>query len=318
MRSIIFLSPSSSIKFKLRTSAVNGLLPNVLKIYSRETSNARNFVLFCEVDRQLSKVTTKGYREYIQRLLRTLNKDQLAITKDDLRQYLKGIQENYSKWQYVYANALRSFKVYFRDYLNRGYLVDSFKFPKIPQYPKRVPTKEDIQSFYHAISDLKGKSMYLLFATSGLRRIEYLTLLVESIDIENRTVVPTIHSGITKKTWCTFFNEECRHVLLEYLETETKHRPKLFPWNSRKYGNVFWREARKKTELKITPQTLRDWFCCQMGELGVPDRYLDAFCGRVPKSVLARHYTDYSPERLKRIYDKAGLTALSQPLFFFS
>jgi len=48
-----------------------------------------------------------------------------------------------------------------------------------------------------------------------------------------------------------------------------------------------------------------------MGELGVPDRYIDAFCGRVPKSVLARHYTDYSPERLKRIYDKAGLKVLS-------
>jgi intergrase/recombinase len=48
-----------------------------------------------------------------------------------------------------------------------------------------------------------------------------------------------------------------------------------------------------------------------MGELGVPDRYIDAFCGRVPRSILARHYTDYSPERLKRIYDKANLRVLS-------
>jgi len=47
-----------------------------------------------------------------------------------------------------------------------------------------------------------------------------------------------------------------------------------------------------------------------MGELGVPDRYIDALCGRAPKSILARHYTDYSPERLKRIYDKAGLEVL--------
>ena len=30
-------------------------------------------------------------------------------------------------------------------------------------------------------------------------------------------------------------------------------------------------------------------------------RYIDAFCGKTPKSVLARRYTDYSPERLKRI-----------------
>ena len=36
----------------------------------------------------------------------------------------------------------------------------------------------------------------------------------------------------------------------------------------------------------------------------------DAFCGRVPKSVLARHYTDYSLQRLKEIYDRTNLTIL--------
>jgi len=30
--------------------------------------------------------------------------------------------------------------------------------------------------------------------------------------------------------------------------------------------------------------------------VGVPDRYVDAFCGRVPRTVLASHYTDFSPE----------------------
>jgi len=52
-------------------------------------------------------------------------------------------------------------------------------------------------------------------------------------------------------------------------------------------------------------------FACEMGRLGVPDRYVDAFCGRVPQSVLARHYTGFSPERLKEIYDQAGLVIFS-------
>jgi hypothetical protein len=47
-----------------------------------------------------------------------------------------------------------------------------------------------------------------------------------------------------------------------------------------------------------------------MGVLGVSDRYIDAFCGRTPKSVLARHYTDYNSERLRRIYDEANLKVL--------
>ena len=48
-----------------------------------------------------------------------------------------------------------------------------------------------------------------------------------------------------------------------------------------------------------------------MGNLGVSDRYIDAFCGRTPKSVLARHYTDYNPERLRNIYEKANLKVVA-------
>jgi intergrase/recombinase len=48
-----------------------------------------------------------------------------------------------------------------------------------------------------------------------------------------------------------------------------------------------------------------------MGNLGVGNRYVDAFCGRVPNSVLARHYTDFSSDRLKEIYDKAEIRVLS-------
>jgi len=52
---------------------------------------------------------------------------------------------------------------------------------------------------------------------------------------------------------------------------------------------------------------LLKWFSSEMATLGEGDRYIDTFCGRTPKTILARHYTDYSPEKLKRIYDKADL-----------
>jgi intergrase/recombinase len=45
--------------------------------------------------------------------------------------------------------------------------------------------------------------------------------------------------------------------------------------------------------------------------LSVSETYVDAFCGRVPKSVLARHYTDFSPEKLIKIYEKASLNILA-------
>jgi intergrase/recombinase len=68
-----------------------------------------------------------------------------------------------------------------------------------------------------------------------------------------------------------------------------------------------WKVARDKTGIDITPQKLRQWFCSEMLRRGVSETHVDAFCGRVSKSVLARHYTDFPPEKLKEIYEKAGL-----------
>ena len=51
---------------------------------------------------------------------------------------------------------------------------------------------------------------------------------------------------------------------------------------------------------------LRKWHSTVLGELGIPDRYVDVFQGRAPRNVLAKFYTGIELERLKRIYDKAS------------
>jgi hypothetical protein len=48
-----------------------------------------------------------------------------------------------------------------------------------------------------------------------------------------------------------------------------------------------------------------------MLRLSGSETYVDAFCGKVPKSVLARNYTDYESEKLKDIYGKTGSELLS-------
>jgi integrase len=207
---------------------------------------------------------------------------------------------------------LKALKCYFRKYLKLD-TMDSFRFPKEPFIPKRVPTREQLQKLYAALPTLKERALFLLYATSGLRKNEVLSMRLEDLDLDRRIIVPNIHIGNTKKSWIGFFNEEARQVLTEYLKecqqnSQYHHKIRVFNPSNEPTG---WKEAREVTGLNITPKVLRDWFCCEMGELGVPDRFIDAFCGRVPKSILARHYTDYSPERLKRIYDKAELKVLS-------
>jgi len=36
-----------------------------------------------------------------------------------------------------------------------------------------------------------------------------------------------------------------------------------------------------------------------------------AFCGRIPRTVLAKHYLGYSQDKLKAIYDKADMKILA-------
>lgn len=145
-----------------------------------------------------------------------------------------------------------------------------------------------------------------LARASGLRRKEGLSLRPEDVDEEMRIVMPNKGLGGTKNTWVTFYNEEMEGLLEDF---NPKRGKRWIPIRTDDFKDV-WKVSNEKTGIKITPQVLRDWFCVAMGEAGVQDRYVDAFCGRLPKSVLAKHYTDYSPPRLKKIYDKARLKVL--------
>ena len=211
----------------------------------------------------------------------------------------------------TYANALCALKVFFRDFMGMEEVVRTFRFPRRPVKLKMIPSKAEVQRFYYALKTPRARALFLMYATTGLRKSEVLSLKMEDLDLERRMVIPARgYSGQTKHSWVSFFNTEAEEALRAYLASRKYIGPKVFPIHHQDFLRI-WREAYKETGIHITPQVLREWFACEMGKLGVPDRYVDAFCGRVPRSVLARHYTDYSPERLKEIYVRAGLKVLS-------
>jgi len=263
------------------------------------------FKEFCRIDLNRSERTIEGHWLFAKGFLDVLDKDPMQVTQDDIRAYLARFK---IKNPNTYANVLKSLKVFFRDFLKMPNVVESFKFPRRIYTPKTVPSKEDLQRFFKELDNLRDQTAFLLYATSGLRRNELLTLSLDEVDVENRIISPrnAHQSSTTKNTWVNIFNFEAQTYLKRYLLSRETGDSRLFPVTEVTIRRAFKR-ANEKTGLQITPQVLRDWFCCQLGELGVPDRYVDAFCGRIPKSVLAKHYTDYSPEKLKRIYDNANL-----------
>jgi len=256
------------------------------------------------VDLRRSKRTAYEKVWFIKRLLKAVAKTPTEITIEDLRGYLKTL-EGYSPS--YYKNLLASLKVFFRDFLGLPELVESFKFPNQPFKPKHIASKEQVKHFYECLETSKEKALFMLYATTGLRRDEILSLELENIDFNSRMITPNNHTGETKKSWVSFFNDEAEQALKEYLATKKASRSqRLFPMQ-REEAIKLWKTARDKIGLNITPQRLREWFCSEMLRLRVSETYIDAFCGRVPQSVIARHYTDFSPEKLREIYGRARL-----------
>lgn len=192
-----------------------------------------------------------------------------------------------------------------------GNIVESFKFPNRPGKIVRVPSKEELHEFYDELNTVLAKGLFLMYATSGLRRNEVLRIRYCDVDFDKRMIVPIMRQSRTKHTWITFYNKEAERLISEYITNrQMVEKDRLFPVTET-YFRKKCLKIEEKNGIRITPQILREWFCSEMGRLGVPDRYVDAFCGRTPKSVLARHYTDYSPRKLKEIYDKVELKVFS-------
>jgi integrase len=264
------------------------------------------FYDFCRVDLRLTDNTAKEYRRHMRRFLETAKKPAGSVTAEDVREVLKPLTNGSAN---TYGNVLKPLKIFFRDFMKMPEVIESFKFRKAPLMPVTVPSKEQLCRFHSALRTPIAKALFLMYAATGLRKMELLSLRKDDIDWEKRMIIPKNHSGETKKSWVAFFNEEAELALKQYLAARKDDSQKLFRISPHNFIDV-WKYASQDSGVRVTPQVLREWFCDEMGRLNVPDRYVDAFCGRVPNSVLAKRYSDFAPEKLKEIYDKANLTAL--------
>ena len=275
---------------------------NNLKRINNFEDLLKRFNDFCLVDLQLSKRTVTSHLSKLRQFFNWLNKPISTLTVEDMRRYLLQFRNGNP---YTYSNILKALNRFFRDFLGMPELTQTFKFPSrnLPMI-KKVPTKEELRRFYEALEDIREKAIFLLIASSGLRRSEALNLKFSDVDFKRRMLMPN-HDSKTKRNYLTFYNYEAEEILKLWLKIRPRNSNRLFPMRTNT-AHALFAEAKKKTGISIKPQILREWFACEMGRLGVPDRYVDALCGRVPRSVLARHYTDFSPEKLKEIYDKAN------------
>ncbi|MBS3764915.1 tyrosine-type recombinase/integrase [Candidatus Bipolaricaulota bacterium] len=257
----------------------------------------------CRVDWNLAESTTNRRMSSAKKLVDFLDGHPLQADKAKLREFIQ---------DFGTSHAIKSLRVIYGRYFDTD-LADDFKVPTSSPTPKEVPDKSELKEIHDQLETPKLGAAFLLLASSGLRRGEVMELSRSQLKRKTRAIYPPKGNerGI-KRQWVTYYNEEADRALEEIDIEEKSPREPIFadafcPQTlTAKIGEA----SEQAGTLRVTPQTLRVWFADEMSRLGVSDRYIDAFCGRTPKSVLAKHYTDFSPRRLKEAYEEAGLEIL--------
>jgi integrase len=189
-------------------------------------------------------------------------------------------------------------------------MITSFKMAAVDEwhFNENLPSKEQVRKGFEGLETTRAKAIYLFTASTGLRKGEILNVIKSQVDMRTHSVIPR-HFTRKKRSGITFYNSEAAQWLERYLEERKDNSERLFKISDRAWRRI-WRTASRNAEVTITSKILRAWFSTEMGELNVPDRFVDVFQGRAPRSVLAKHYTGKALETLKRIYNRASLRIL--------
>ena len=262
------------------------------------------FAEFMKVNMRLEKRTVRESKSNIRRFLESSD---YVVSYQTVSTYLKSYMTKSSR---TYNGQLTSLRRFARDFLHAPESILDFKMAPIDLLGKNIllPSKEQLRKGFEALTDDGEKALYLFTLSTGLRRSEIMGLTKDKIDFKLQSVIP-LHFTRVKRSGITFFDTETETYLNRYLSLRPNDS-KIFRMYPKKCIQL-WKKASTAAGIKISPQILRVWFSNELGEQLIPDRFVDIFQGRAPRSVLAKNYTAKGIERLKIIYEKANLTIVS-------
>ena len=280
------------------------LIKNQLKIVpNREITidNGKSSIEDYEKFAKELKLDEKTITNHLSTISRFLAHSKGVIDINSVKEFLDS--NDSLSWK---SNQIKALRKYIRDFLKLGNWIEDFKFSKSNAEIRTVPTDEDLMMFLQLLPK-QTHIIALVLVTSGLRIGEVLSLRFVDIANElNMIDVSKVHEGDTKHSWLSFVTQQTIEILYEYLreiDFDYEDESRLFSNSSRVVQNNF-EQASEKIGFKLKPHTLRMVFTEKCTMSGIKDKYINAFCGRVSKSVLAKNYTDYSPTSLKREYEK--------------
>ena len=282
--------------------------------------------------RHFSPYSIESYRSslhLLQRFLEPKRKSFLTSNRDDLKEYIQYLQRN----NISYKTIQNRFSTYitFYDYLHyEGYVKQNFvrdfrkhyltKYKEDNGEKRKLITVEEMSRFIHLIPDIRDKAIALLFAKTGIRRRELVSIDLDDINWQDMSILlkPT-----NKRSNCTvYFDYETAVVLRKWMEKRRFHaapenKALFVTYNDRKkrlnrngVGSVFTKWAiiaglhnplSEKLQDKFSPHCCRHWFTTHLRRAGMSREFIMELRGDKRTSAMDTYY-HVDHDELRRTY----------------
>lgn len=226
-----------------------------------------------------------------------------TLSKQDILYYLEFlVKKGYSKSsQNQYINSI---KFYYEKFLERE---KQYYFIDRPIKDKKLPivlSKEEVQSLFNQLYNLKHKTILVLIYSCGLRISELINLKINDIDTQRMLI--QIRNSKGNKDRQVQLAEQIHQLIKRY---NNKYNPKQFLFNglnSYQYSTASIQKIIKRAAIKadirknVTPHTLRHSFATHLLEDGIDIRYIQTILGH-SNIQTTQIYTHVSSRHLKNI-----------------
>jgi len=241
----------------------------------------RRFERICRVEYDNGERTIREQSRALRKLLEVLGVP-CAIDRLQLTEALASL----TKGERLHAT--KAIRKLLR-FMGREDLMAGLRMPKYGVRRFELPSDEDLRRFYDALDREDAKLALRLLAETGLRKGEVLTARIGDVDWEHMALIPNKASE-TKKSGIGFFTPETARMLKAHIAKLPDRGPEapIFPYKTDIWLRKAFKRAEARTGVHVCPQMLRVRFADKMGEVDVPDRYVDIMQGRAPQTVLAR------------------------------
>lgn len=181
--------------------------------------------------RGLTDHTIRSYSTYISAYLGYLTtvacKYPSQATWNDMRRFIDWLQQTRGLSDRTINGVISQLRFFTLYVLHKPW--DPYQLPmrRFDSYLPYVPTKNEVQTFISALSDLKQKAMVSLLYSAGLRIGEVCRLKYK--DIERRNMRIHVSHGKNRSDRYAILSENTLAILTEYWRTFGKPTDWLFP-----------------------------------------------------------------------------------------